>query len=340
MSMVMPALRRPYGESEGVVANPGTAAGRHTALVELGRMLRDYGYSFTAVTPATHARVDARAGGAEARNLREVFGWSRPFRESLLSPAMRTLMERAEVLEPFGEGALRSRVRFASVDELLCVHSAWPTLAPDSVFFGPDSYRFVVLIRRALAMRSGSSVETVVDIGCGSGVGGLVAARALRKPPSRLVLADICSKALDYARINAELNGLVAECRESDVLQSVTGEIDLILANPPYLVDPAHRLYRDGGGVHGSEISLRIVREALARLAPGGRLILYTGAAVVEGEDQFRRAVTPLLNAARARYDYREIDPDVFGEELETPAYAGAERIAAVGLVAHMEKRA
>jgi hypothetical protein len=31
------------------------------------------------------------------------------------------------------------------------------------------------------------------------------------------------------------------------------------------------------------------------------------------------------------RYD--EIDPDVFGEELEQPAYAAAHRIAVVGLV-------
>jgi hypothetical protein len=30
---------------------------------------------------------------------------------------------------------------------------------------------------------------------------------------------------------------------------------------------------------------------------------------------------------------YGELDPDVFGEELDTPAYACAERIAAVGLV-------
>jgi hypothetical protein len=30
--------------------------------------------------------------------------------------------------------------------------------------------------------------------------------------------------------------------------------------------------------------------------------------------------------------EYEEIDPDVFGEELDTPAYAAVERIAAVSL--------
>ena len=32
------------------------------------------------------------------------------------------------------------------------------------------------------------------------------------------------------------------------------------------------------------------------------------------------------------RHDYRELDPDVFGEELERPAYAQVERIAVVAL--------
>lgn len=41
-----------------------------------------------------------------------------------------------------------------------------------------------------------------------------------------------------------------------------------------------------------------------------------------------------MLEAARLSWKYEEIDPDVFGEELDTPAYAGIDRIAAVLLVA------
>ncbi|MCR3765210.1 SAM-dependent methyltransferase, partial [Pseudomonas aeruginosa] len=39
--------------------------------------------------------------------------------------------------------------------------------------------------------------------------------------------------------------------------------------------------------------------------------------------------------AQRARgwdWEYQELDPDVFAEELESPAYREAERIAVVGL--------
>jgi len=34
---------------------------------------------------------------------------------------------------------------------------------------------------------------------------------------------------------------------------------------------------------------------------------------------------------AGCRLDYRELDPDIFSETLRQPAYAGVERIAAVG---------
>jgi hypothetical protein len=42
----------------------------------------------------------------------------------------------------------------------------------------------------------------------------------------------------------------------------------------------------------------------------------------------------PSLQLYASRFVYEEIDPDVFGEELDRPAYATADRIAAVGLTA------
>ena len=59
---------------------------------------------------------------------------------------------------------------------------------------------------------------------------------------------------------------------------------------------------------------------------------MYTGSAFVEGEDSFQRAVQTTLATSGCEHHYEEIDPDVFGEELEEPHCAGVERIAAVGL--------
>lgn len=49
--------------------------------------------------------------------------------------------------------------------------------------------------------------------------------------------------------------------------------------------------------------------------------------------DALSTVVDLIARDAGARLSYRELDPDVFGEELEKPVYAGAERIAAVGAV-------
>jgi hypothetical protein len=42
--------------------------------------------------------------------------------------------------------------------------------------------------------------------------------------------------------------------------------------------------------------------------------------------------VTPILDASPVTFDYEEVDPDVFGEELERSAYDNVDRIAAVFL--------
>ena len=73
---------------------------------------------------------------------------------------------------------------------------------------------------------------------------------------------------------------------------------------------------------------------ALDRLAPGGTLLLYTGAAIVDGHDAFRAAAVTRCQAASCAWQYREVDPDVFGEELEHGPYVGTDRIAAVVLTA------
>jgi SAM-dependent methyltransferase len=298
------------------------------ALLELGRALTATGYTFVTPTPATHARVYER--GTMARDLRDVFGWSRPFAPSVLPARYIDLLDAAGALQSYG-ALLRSKVRFSTLAGCLYVHSAYPTDAADSVFFGPDTYRFCAFLARELARGNGQLARggRVFDVGCGSGAGGLVAARAAEA--RELVLGDVNPRALRFAGVNARLAAQPVRLVESDVLHGVEGAFDVIVANPPYMRDDAQRAYRDGGGAHGEALSLRIAREALDRLAPGGTLLLYTGAAVVDGEDVFLRALGPLLTGRDFRYE--ELDPDVFGEELELPGYERVERIAAVGLI-------
>lgn len=299
------------------------------ALLQLGRRLRADGYRFTCVTPATQARVNARPQAQQAHDLRDVFGWSRPFSPSLISTDELQQLTAAGVLQ--GEGdLLRSTVRWSSLDDLLLTHSAWPTDSCDAVFFGPDSYRFAQVIRDHLQQRL-HPVQHAVDIGCGSGIGALLIARAA--PHAQVSAVDINPLALRYTAINAALAGVAnVSVEPSDLLAGITGTFDLIVANPPYMLDASKRTYRHGGGTLGAELSLRIVEQACQRLDAGGTLLLYTGVAIVEGRDALLETVRERLQGSAFSWVYREVDPDVFGEQLLEPGYQQVERIAAVAL--------
>ena len=305
------------------------------ALLSLAGILRLSGYRFTCITPDTHAHVAARRPEG-ARNLRDVFGWSLPFEESDLSSEILQLLEASDTLSR-ENGRLRSLVRFATFDKTLLLHSAWPTTSNDSVFFGPDTYRFASLVEQALVKSPGRSPRVAVDVGCGTGAGGILVGRLLGASRIKVLFTDINQQALRYARINALHAGLMdAAYVRSDVLSEVRGPIDLIIANPPYLLDPHQRAYRHGGGSLGTGLSVRIVQESMQRLAPAGQLILYTASPIVDGVDTLEQQLAAVFNATSDRpfsYEYREIDPDVFGSELEHAAYAGVERIAVVGLM-------
>ncbi|QXI31563.1 class I SAM-dependent methyltransferase [Pseudomonas vanderleydeniana] len=298
-------------------------------LVQLGRRLQADGYRFVTPTPLTHQRVLARSPVPCAVDLRDVFGWSMPFDSSLMGAVELSQLQEAGILRQEG-GLLRSTIRWSSLGDLLLAHSAYPTQEADAVFFGPDSYRFARAITDYLNQRF-EPIERAVDIGCGTGVGALLMARA--RPDARVLAVDINPRALRLSAVNAEL----AETRNlsiyhSDLLDSIEGRFDLIVANPPYMNDSRQRAYRHGGGGLGEHLSLRILQAALPRLNVNGALVLYTGAAIVKGRDPFLEAARPLLLDASYGWTYRELDPDVFGEELDQPGYEQVERIAVVVL--------
>jgi len=306
---------------------------RSLALTRLGLRLKELGYQCVAITPETHRRVLSRP--LRSTSLRSIFGWNRPFAREAVDPMIFDLMVKAEALETHGD-RFKSSVRFATAGDLLFVHSGFPTTEPDAVFFGPDTYRFIRALRASLAdvTTRGPAPLRLIDIGCGSGAGGIFAAHTL-PAPAEVILADINPKALAFSAINAALNDLPsAKTVLSDVLEGIEGDADVIMANPPYLVDQHRRIYRHGGDGLGTSLAVRIAQQSLPRLAPNGRLILYSGAPIVEGVDLFFEILRPVLQLHAGQYSYEEIDPDVFGEELGNDVYADVDRIAAVLLTA------
>jgi methylase of polypeptide subunit release factors len=309
----------------------GNASPADKTLAILLKELRRRNYQFVTPTPATHALVVGRNEPREAHSLTDVLGWSLPFREGLLDGELLALLREAGALGRQADGLWQSTVRVSSLHRHLFLHSAYPCDARDAVFFGPDSYRFADAIVAELKEGPAGNEPYITDIGTGCGVGAIVAAGAC--PDAVITMTDINPEAIRYARVNAAVAGVPIRALVSPDLSRIRGQIDLILANPPYMVDPARRTYRDGGGMHGGAVALAMTEMALDRLAARGRLLLYTGSAIVSGQDLLRESLQQLGKAKNCAMRYREIDPDVFGEELNNPYYSDVDRIAVVTAV-------
>ena len=308
-------------------AAPWFDASRRAALSDLLARLAVEGYDFVAPTPATQRRVLARPGWNEGRTLRDLLGWSLPIARGVLAPAMEAALIAAGVVSVDADDRLRPHLRASRVEDVLFWHSAYPTIAEDSVFLGPDSHRFAGWI----VARMDLGARTILDYGAGAGVGGIIAARHARS--AHLTIADLNPKALFLASINAGRAGVEHDTVQVQRPADLAGPYDLIVTHPPFMIDAQARAYRDGGDLYGARLSLDWMVQGLDLLAPGGRLILHTGVSIVDGRDVLRAALEPALPAEGVALTYRELDTDIFGEDLSEPGYRAVERIAAIGTV-------
>lgn len=299
------------------------------ALARTLAWLDDRGYDFVTITPASHAHVVARPDRRRGTSLRDIFGWSLPFAAGALPPRTLDRLVDDNIVVSDGDGLWKARIRVSRVHRTMLVHSAYPTLAADAVFLRPDPWRFADLILAHLPQRSERA--RILDYGAGAGVGGIIAAVAW--PGARLTFADINPAALRLAAGNAAHAGVDATTVLAETPADVAGPFELVVTHPPFMIDEGARAYRDGGDMHGARLSLDWAVAGARLLAPGGRLILHTGVAVVDGDDVLRDALDAAVAAKGCTLWYHELDPDIFGEELAGDAYADVERIAAIGAV-------
>ena len=138
-----------------------------------------------------------------------------------------------------------------------------------------------VLVDVALELLDNAATPCVVDLCTGSGAVAL--AIADEHPGARVIATDVSEAAVALARENAERLGLAVDVRPGDLFGPLPtecrGEVDLVVANPPYLsielaadlppevrADPPEALF---GGL---EVTRRLITEAIAWLHPGGAL--------------------------------------------------------------------
>jgi len=296
-------------------------------LVALLGWLKSVDYSFVTATPSTHGAVLQRAPPAVI-SLRDILGWNRPFELEAIPGAWRDPLLAAGILAQRGDH-WAATVRVSSLGHDLFIHSAFPPDGRDAVFFGPDTYRFARFLEAEL--QGHPPISTAVDLGAGSGAGAVAAWRAASI--DRLVLLDVSPAALETAAVNLKAAAIEATLLAGDGLAPLGEPVDLIIANPPFMAGTGGRIYRDGGDMHGARLSLDWALEGAQRLLPAGRMLLYTGSAIVDGVDGLKAALADGLDRRRFDLRYAEIDPDIFGEMLRTEDYREVERIAAVGAV-------
>ena len=156
-------------------------------------------------------------------------------------------------------------------------------VTPDVLIPRPDTES---LIDWALELIPTGEDWRITDLGTGSGCIGLTLAH--ERPRVTVLLTDASGAALDVARLNTDRLALQnASLQQSSWLQSVTGEFDLIVSNPPYI--NADSAYLEQGDLpHEPETALTpgkdglaairaITTQAPAHLKPGGWLLLEHG---------------------------------------------------------------
>ena len=237
------------------------------ALSRVLRRLKDDDYAFVMPTPRTHALVAGRLGSARRGNLRDIFGWGRPFQDDALDPPLLADLRTGGVVEA-KDDRLRLTIAVSSAEGRLHLHSR-PGSGQDAVFSGPDRYRFLRVLAEAL--RDGLSVSRALDSGTGSGVGAL--AIAARRPRAEVIGADVNPLALRFTALNARHAGLAVRTVAGVGLGADDGLYDLIIANPPYIADSKGFTYRDGGGLFGAERPVEWAREGVERIAAVGAII-------------------------------------------------------------------
>ncbi|MCD2324644.1 peptide chain release factor N(5)-glutamine methyltransferase [Sphingomonas sp. IC-56] len=197
------------------------------------------------------------------------------------------LLRHLDAATPHGFAALLNRrLNHEPVAYITGTRAFWTIdleVGPGALVPRPDSE---TLIEAAIEHFARRTPRTILDLGTGPGT--LLLAALDQWPEAEGLGIDASDSALAYARRNADRLGLAprASFRLGNWAEDLTGQFDLILANPPYIGtgealppevrdhEPASALF---AGADGLDDYRRIVPQLPRLLAPGGAALLEIG---------------------------------------------------------------
>jgi release factor glutamine methyltransferase len=135
--------------------------------------------------------------------------------------------------------------------------------------------------------RLGEAPARVADVGTGAGV--VAVTLALRAPQLEVWASDTCGNALRVASANAERLGARVHLVHGDLLDGLPRDLDLIVANLPYLApgtpgyesEPAAAVFSSGDGLDHYR---RLLAGAADHLVASGGIVLQFQGDVLEAE--------------------------------------------------------
>lgn len=135
--------------------------------------------------------------------------------------------------------------------------------------------------------RIGDEPARVADVGTGSGA--IAVTLALRAPEIEVWASDTCARALEIASSNAERLGARVHLIRGDLLDGLPRDLDLIVANLPYLSpgstgyedEPAEAVFSTGDGLDHYR---RLLSGAGDHLNADGGVLLQFDGRVLEAE--------------------------------------------------------
>lgn len=124
--------------------------------------------------------------------------------------------------------------------------------------------------------------DKILDMGCGYGVVGILAAKLIGQ--GNVTMCDISESAVKQAKINAELNGVPdIDIKISDGFSEIAdNDFTLILSNPPYHAD--------------FSVPKHFIEVGFKKLAVGGKMVMVT-----KRLDWYKNKLTSIFGGVRVR---------------------------------------
>lgn len=184
-------------------------------------------------------------------------------------------------------------------------------VTPDVLIPRPETEMLVVGLLDLAKQRSGDGPIEICDVGTGSGILAVCAAKYL--PEAHVTAVDFSPGALEVARSNAAEHGVESRITfvQSDLLDGLPDDrpFDFVLSNPPYVSEseyaalaPEVRKYEPRmallAGPTGTEVMARLIPQACQRLRPGAWLLMEISPMIQEAVLALVSAETRLEQAA------------------------------------------